>query len=480
MSFSKIKVLAKDSILYGITGIISRAITIFMVPVYTRIFAPADFGIINLVNITFFLIGLFAVCALDNAAARWFYDTKDSEDQKTTIATWFWFQLGASIFLAVLLYASSPLFAKYLLKVPYHQIHYPWLMACCNLITNILPTLILNWYRLDRKPVATLFFSLSQSLFTIGLTILFVVYLKWHISGVYAALFLSSFLFSLIALVQIYPWLYLKYLNKQRLREMLRFSLPMMPAALAFWLLNSTDAYFILYFKNKTEVGLFSIGASLASGVTLFTGAFQQAWGPFAFSILNEPDAKKTYANVFLAFGSISSIIILAMFLMSPELLVLFTTPDYYSAAWVAPILSINVVLIGFTYIASVGASIAKNTTFYATGVLIAAVLTVLLDLLLIPAWGKEGSALATVIAQVFVPAYLFYKSNKLYPINYNYLRVVFYILGAISIGIIIRQIDMKDIILAIGFKVSIIFLYTGLLIYFSKEIFNPLFRRSL
>jgi O-antigen/teichoic acid export membrane protein len=283
MSFSKIKLLIKDSALYGISGIISRMITIFLVPIYTRIFVPADYGIINLVNVTFFLIGLLCVCALDNAAARWFYDTQEQEEQKKTIASWFWFQLSISVLIALLLLAGSPFFAAYLLHVPHENMRIFWMLACCTLITNILPAIIWNWYRLHRRPITTVIFSLSQSLCTISLTILFVVFLKWHITGVYAALFLSSLIFSIIALIQIYPWLLFKYFQKSRLKEMLRFSLPMIPAALSFWLLNSTDAYFLLYFKDQTEVGLFSIGASLATGVSLFTGAFQQAWGPCAF-----------------------------------------------------------------------------------------------------------------------------------------------------------------------------------------------------
>lgn len=480
MSFSKLKLLVKDSALYGISGIISRMITIFLVPVYTRIFNPADYGVINLVNVTFFLIGLLCVCALDNAAARWFYDTQDQEEQKKTIASWFWFQLGVSVLMALVLLAGSPLFAKYLLHIPYEKMRDFWLLACLTLLTNILPAIILNWYRLQRRPVATVLFSLSQSICTIGLTILFVVFLKWHIMGVYAALFLSSSIFSIVALLQIYPWLLFRFLNKVRTREMLHFSFPMIPAALAFWLLNSTDAYFLLYYRNQTEVGLFSIGASLAAGVTLFTGAFQQAWGPFAFSIINEPDAKLTYANVFLAFGLISSVIILAMFLFSPELLMLLTTPQYYGAAWVAPILSINIVLIGFTYIAVIGASIAKNTTYYATGVIMAAIITVLLNILLIPVWGKEGSAIATVLAQLIVPVYLFYKSNKLYPIPFNYVAVSISMVVAIAIGILIRYLPLPSLITSITVKAAILLLFTGFMLYFVKGIFSKIFNKPL
>jgi O-antigen/teichoic acid export membrane protein len=472
MSFVRIKSLLKDSTLYGISGIITRMITIFLVPIYTRIFLPADYGVINLINSTIFLVSMFSVCALDNAAARWYYDTTDPEDQKRTFASWFWYQFGLSAVFMGFMILAEPIIIEKLFEIKNDESRTAWFLASAILVTNILPNLINNWFRLQRKPVATILYSLSLSLLTIGLTILFVVYLKWHIIGVFAALVISNLVFSLVAITQLYSWLSIKRFSKHRIKEMLRFSLPMIPAALAFWLLNSTDAYFILYFRDKTEVGLFSIGASLAGGVALFTGAFQQAWGPFAFSIINEPDAKQTYANVFLAFGMASSILVLGMFLFSPEILMLLTTSNYYDAAWVASILGINLVIMAFTYIASIGASIAKNTTHYAFGVMVAAVFTIILDILLIPVWGKEGSAIATVLAQLFVPAYLFSRSQKLYPIPYKFGRVVIYMGVAIIIGVAIRMVAPENIVSLLLLKISAL-LFFSLIVFlgFKKDL---------
>jgi O-antigen/teichoic acid export membrane protein len=353
-----------------------------------------------------------------------------------------------------------PLVSHYLLDTPIKNMWLIWLLPCCTLITNILPTIIWNWYRFNRKPKATIIFTLSQSLLTIGLTILFVVFLKFGIAGVYAALFISSFLFSIIAIFELKDWIAIKFFDKNKIRQMLVFALPLIPAALAYWLINSTDAYFLQFFKNKTEVGLFSVGASLASGVALFTGAFQQAWSPFAFSILNEPDSKTTYANVFLAFGIVASIINLGMFLFTPEILMLLTTPQYYNAAWVASILSLNIILVAFGYIASIGTGIVKNNKYYSIGILLAAVITVILDVILIPLWGKEGSAIATVTAQLTVPIYLFYHAQRLYPVPYQFGKVVVILLGSIFLGLLGRYFEYDGIISSLAIKSCIIIFF--------------------
>ena len=459
----QLKQLAGDSLIYGLSGIITRMIGIFLIPIYTRIFVPKDYGIINLINTTFFLLGLMVVCALDTAAGRWFFDNTEPEDHKKTFGTWIWFQFLLSAGVAIIVITLSPYLVQTFFKEEGKPIYFI-LPAIC-LVTNMMPSIISNWYRVHRKAVATVVFSFAQTMLTICLTILFVIVLKWHITGVFAAMTISSTIFSLVAIQQMNGWLAFKYFDKMRLKVMLKYALPFIPAALAYWLLNSTDSYFIAYFKDKTEVGLFGIGASLAAGLGLFTGAFQQAWGPFAFSIMNEENAKQVYANVFLLFGYIMGLLAALLMMFAPELLLLLTSPSYYSAAWVGGILGYNLVLIGFTYIASIGISIAKVTAPYGIAMLVATVITIILDIILIPRFGKEGSAIATVLAQLFVPAYLFYKGQKVYPIPYNYAEAVLAMLLMAVAVVIIRFISFDSLAMQIIVKVITTFILVGFVI---------------
>lgn len=449
----QLKQLGSDSLIYGVSGILTRMIGIFLIPIYTRLFVPKDYGIINLINTTFFLLGLLVVCALDNSASRWFYDSKKVNDHKKTFGSWLWFQFILSAAVSIIVILLSPFLISKFFAADGKPIYF--ILPAINLVTNILPGLINNWYRVHRRPVATVLFSFSQTIVTIGLSVLFVIILRWHITGVFAALTISSTIFSLVALQQMKGWLGFKYFNKERLKVMLKYALPFIPAAIAYWLLNSTDSYFIAYFKNKSEVGLFGIGASLAAGIALFTGSFQQAWGPFAFSIMHEANARQVYANVFLLFGYAMGLLAALLMLFAPEILMLLTSPDYYGAAWVAGILSYNLVLIGFTYIASIALGIAKKSTPYGIAMLFATLLTIILDIILIPKFGKEGSAIATVAAQLIVPAYLFYKGQKVYPIPYKFAEVLIAMSSMALVVVIVRFISFDS--LAVQFTAKII-----------------------
>lgn len=448
----QLKQLGSDSLIYGLSGIISRMISIFLIPIYTRLFVPEDYGIINLINTTFFLLGILVVCALDTAAGRWFYDSKEEADHKKTFGTWIWTQFILSAAIAIIVILLSPFLVDTFFKGEAKPIYF--ILSAIGLVTTMLPNIIHNWYRVHRRPVATVIFSLSNTIVSIGLSVYFIIILRWHITGVFLAMVVSSTLFSLIAIQQMKSWLSFKYFSKERLKKMLKYALPFIPAALSYWLLNSTDSYFLAYFKNNAEVGLFGIGASLAAGMGLFTGAFQQAWAPFAFSIMNDDNAKEVYANVFLLYSYLMGFLAANLMLFAPEVLQLLTAPAYHDSAWVAGILAYNLVIIGFTYIASLGISIAKVTAPYGYAMLFATIVTIVLDILLIPKFGKEGSAIATVAAQLLVPAFLFYKGQKIYPIPYKFIEGILAIAGMAFVVVVIRLIHFNSITIQITAKI--------------------------
>lgn len=465
MVFVKIKLLAKDSLIYGVSGIISKLIVVLLVPVYTRIFTPEDYGVINLINTTFLLVGIFAVCAMDNAASRWFYETDDEYDRRTSFASWFWFQLGLSVLIAIVFILFTPLALKYLLNIESNPANnLLWILPSLGLLFNILPNMIWNWYRFQRKAISTVVFTLSQSLTTIILTICLVVVYPMGILGVFAALICSGILFSAIAFFILRGWISLTYFSLNRLKEMLQFSLPLIPASVAGWLLTGAGSYFILAYAGKAEVGLFAIGNSMASVVTLFTGSFQQAWGPFALSIMRDKDAKNVYAKVLLLFGACASVLVLMMFLFSSELLMLFTTTQYYGAAMVAALLALNIIITSFSYIAITGSTIVKTNKYYSVGVIAGALVTIFLHTFLIPIFGKEGAALSMITAQIFAVAFVFYHSQKLYPIPYNFFKLMQLLLPAIGLGLITFYL-MQTATMAAGIliKLAVLLIYMGL-----------------
>jgi O-antigen/teichoic acid export membrane protein len=223
------------------------------------------------------------------------------------------------------------------------------------------------------------------------------------------------------ALALLRDWVSPAHFSAARLREMLRFALPLIPTGLAFWIVGFADRYFVQRFDSTAEVGLYGVGSAVAGLLALLTGAFQLAWGPFALSIHKAPDARGTYASAFLAYVTVTAMGAAGLALLAPEAIRLVATERYVGASSVVGLLALGYAMAGLTYVASTGATIMKATGPVGVAVTLAAVLNVGLNFLLVPAYGKVGAAAATLASQAVTPLYLFRRSQQLYAIPYRF-----------------------------------------------------------
>jgi O-antigen/teichoic acid export membrane protein len=417
--FRYLRQLASESLVYGLSGVLVRFLTIFLVPIYTRIFVPEDYGVMSLVTSSMALLSIFVVLGLDNAAHRWYWDSEESADRKSTLASWTWCQIALSSFFAVLLFVSAKSLSQLVVRRSDAALYFR--LAGAALPISVLGTVVTNWLRMQRRPWATTIFSLGTTLLNILFTIIFVVFLHQGIKGVFTAQLISATCGLVVAVYLMRDWVNPRWVRWERLREMLRYALPLIPAALAFWVVSLSDRYFVNFYTSTREVGLYAVGSSIAGLIALGTGAFQQAWGPFAFSIHKQPDAKQVYAHVLLVYLWITCAVSTALQLLAPEAIRLVATEKYLGASPVVGLLALGYVMVGLQYVAAIGPAVVKDNRPTATAAMVGAGLNIVANLLLVPPLGKSGSAIATVLSQAAVAGYLFYRAQKLYPIPYRF-----------------------------------------------------------
>ncbi|CAN5137683.1 flippase [soil metagenome] len=465
----QIKQLAGETAIYGISSIVTKFITIFLVPIYAKIFEPSDFGTISLINITFSLLGIFVILGLDTATGVYFYEL-ESEDRKKPISSWFWTQITISLLIFTLVTIFADQISNLILNNTSGSIYF--MLAAFNLILATLPGLIINWFRLQRRPIPCIIFTLGNSLLLIFLNIVFVILLKVGIKGIFISYVLSSGISAIVAFFYIRDWIKFSSFDFSLLKKMLQFSLPLVPAAIAFWVLTSSAGYFIESKLDRAEVGLFQIGSSFASGMFLITGAFQLSWGPFAFSIHKEENARQIYAEVFIIYIVLTSFIFVCLSTFAKEILLVLTTPNYVEAYIVGSILAFNFILVGLNYIAAIGLNLAKTNSPYATAIIVASVITIGLYFLLIPALGKEGAALATLSGQILIPIYMFYKAQRLYFIPYKFSKGFLILVLAILTALFGNLVDFESMLVTVQIKILIILFYAVILLFINKKVF--------
>jgi len=422
MSTTKfIKQLGGETIVYGLSATVTRFIGIFLIPLYTRVFTPADYGIIALIASFDGLITTFTVLGMDNASARWFYvDTEGKpEVRKQVISTWFWFQSIVSIITTIIVLGLSTSLADMMLNSP--------AMVGLIIITsftwplNTFKKVLGNLLRYQRRAWHTVFYSIATSLLTIGLTIFFVVILKSGLVGIYWAELIALSVMSVVAVIILKDWISPGSFSFALLKPMLIFALPLVPATIAGWVTASADRFILKAYENTSEIGLYSVAATLASGMTLVIGAFQMAWGPFAFSIIDEPGSHRVYGKVFSLYFWLGCGLATALTIFSPLILYIFTTSQYAGAASSVAYLAFSSLAIGATYIAALSCGIAKKSIPSSISIFVGAVVNTALNFILIPRLGRNGAAIATLVAYATAAIYLFVAGQKLYPIPYRF-----------------------------------------------------------
>nr|WP_255502093.1 polysaccharide biosynthesis C-terminal domain-containing protein [Algoriphagus sp. AK58] len=447
--------------IYGLSGILTKFISVFLTPIYTRVYSPEDYGVIGILTNAYFLVSIILVFALDNSTARWFYDSSDFSERKKIINTWLWSYLVFSIVACLFFFFSADFWANLLLKEYSNGIYLIKLLAL-TLPLLVWPSVGVNVLRFERKAKKAIFLSLFQSFMLILLNVVFVVILKFGVEGVYYAQLFGTLIILPLVFYLLKDWLGFPNLFEFKLfKSMVKYSFPFVPASLGFWIVNLSGVFFINEYLDKIDVGLFQIGVSVAAVTGLATNAFQQAWSPFAFSILNQPNNKEIYAASFQLFVLIVGSACMAVSIFSSEILIILTTPQYFKAKIVASILTFNYLFMGITSIASLGSAIAKTTTPLGFISVLSSIVLIGLNFLLIPYLGKEGAALSICISQLIIPVYMFWKSQKLYYIPFdfskNFIMIILFILGSFSIYLfpefgLVFTIFLKLILISIFF----------------------------
>lgn len=418
---SQLRKLAGHSLIYSLVNALTKFINFLLLPLYTRLLSESEYGTQDLVLTTISLIGIVSVLGMDAAGHRWYWDSEDPILRKRTISSWVWCQLSLTFIFATAIWLLADVFAAQIIENQSAALYFR-LAAIGQFLLSALPDILRNWLRLQQRPQTMMFFTLGTSLLAILTTVLFVAGFRWGLFGVFAAPLLSQGVATLVAIWLMGDWLNPKHASWAHLRGMLGYSLPLVPASLAFWVVSLSDRYFVQAYGSTDEVGLYSVGARLATVVVLLTTGFQQAWGPFSMSIRQRPDANKTYAQVLLLYVWLGCVLCLALTLFAPNFVLLATAGGrWIDAAPVIGPLAFSFVMIGLQAIAGLGLEITKKSASIASAFILAAVLNIVFNFLLVPSFGKIGSAWATLLAQSVIPIVLFYQSQRAYPIPYPF-----------------------------------------------------------
>jgi len=198
---------------------------------------------------------------------------------------------------------------------------------------------------------------------------------------------------------------------------LMKFSSPLIPAALAYLILNFTDRIFIKELTNSlAEVGIYDMAFKFSSILSIILFSFQSALAPIIYQQHQNEGTKENLGRIFRLFIAVGTLGGLALAFFSYETLYVFTQPNYYGAAVLMPVFYLSVLVTGMGLF-SPGLHIKNKTKIIPLIVIFSASVNIGLNYVLIPSYGLLGAAVATLISTLCNNGILFIISQKLYPL---------------------------------------------------------------
>jgi O-antigen/teichoic acid export membrane protein len=416
---AQLRRLGRHSAVYGLGGLVSRILAVFLLPVYTPYLDRADLGAVGLIIAFSAVLVTILRLGISSAFFRFYFDSDDPARRLLVLRTSFWFTMGmATLGLAVGLLLAEPLADALTLddaNLVRAGLVGVWAQMNYEQLTSL--------FRAEERSTAFVVASLVNIAITIAATVLLVVVWEKGALGVIVGN-LTGTLCVYLALLGIRRDQIGRGFSRPLLREMNRFGIPLVPAALALIAVNFSDRFFIVHISGLGENGLYEVGVRVASAMVLLITAFRTAWPAFAYSITDDLEAKRTYAFVLTYLVVICSWAALGLGLLSPWIVRLLTTPEFSPGSRVVAPLAFGSVAYAAYIVMAIGVGRARRTQFnwLITGA--AAVLNVALNLTLIPPYGMMGAAVATVASYALMFALMSWYAQRVFPTPYQWRRV--------------------------------------------------------
>ncbi|MBS6798669.1 MAG: polysaccharide biosynthesis C-terminal domain-containing protein [Firmicutes bacterium] len=390
---SKYELLINNTLLISIGTFGSKILTFLMTRFYTEALTPSDYGEADLIIQTANLLIPLVSAGIADGVFRFVLETDDEHTAKRKSifsAGFYTISAGTAILAALSSFISIPGFLS----------EYKWLLIWF-ISASCYHSLCAQFIRGEGKTRLFAYQGVLNTVLVIVFSILFLSVFEAGTRGYIISIALADSICALYLAAGQKLWRLMDiHLKPGMWRKMMRYSLPLVPAALFWWITSVSDRYMITWFLGSGANGIYTVASKIPAIITLISGMFLEAW---QFSAVRESRGSRRsyisfYTNIwsmFLTVMFIGGSIIIAF---SPAAIRLLAASEYYSAAEYLPILTAAAILsslvsfMGSVYIVTKRSSLSFLTT--AAG----AVFNIILNLLLIPTHlGIYGAAIATL-----------------------------------------------------------------------------------
>ena len=453
-TLNPLKKLVRETAVYGLSSIVGRLLNYFLVPLYTRIFLPNEYGIVTELYAYASFLMVFLTFGMETTFFR--FSESRSEKDKVYSASLIPVIAVNLVFIVLGILGSSYIADRL------HYDHHSEYLAFFVVIVALDAITAIPFARLRQQHRAFKFATLKliNIAVNIVLNLFFLLLcpylLKQGFHGITAIynpsfgvghVFLSNMIASAVSVLLLYRDVFCLKLEFDRklFGEMFLYALPLMLAGMAGMVNETLDRILLRYLLLvpagvndvskyvMAQIGIYGANYKVSILMTLFIQTFRYAAEPFFFSHSKESDSRRLYAKVMTYFVLFGLTIFLGIMLYI-DIVKYFIGAKYYPGIGIVPILLLANLFLGIIFNLSIWYKLNNMTKFGAYIAIFGAVVTVAANCVLIPLMGYAGAAWSTFTCYFLMMLLSYFLGQKHFYIEYDLLKISGYFILALSI----------------------------------------------
>lgn len=450
--------LAKNTGIYLVGNIINRLGAFILLPLYTNYLTIEQYGGLELIYSTTSILAVLFGAGLSHATLRFYFDFEEEEERNKVVITNFCTSLLLSCAgIALLFFWSKPI--AFWLFDSYEAVILIY-FAMGIIVLELSSEIFFAYIR--AKELAAFFVSLSFIRLIVQVVLSIVLVRVYHqgIEGVLIANLTAVASIWLLTLIYVIKRCGIS-INLKLIKPILSYSIPFALSGILGVTAGNFDRYFLKEMHSMAELGIYGLALKFSLLLSLLlVEPFQRSYGPFRFSIMDDPKAEVINANIaeFLVIAAVLMSLGIALF--TPTVLELVSAVEFHAASSIVPILLIGGIAAALNYCFQTGMLIHKRTQSIFRISVASSIALVVLNILLVPTYGVYGTASAYLAANVVTALLSNVSSQRLYRIPYRYLNMAGYIFLGLAIYSVATTLHFESEIYSLAARTALISCY--------------------
>lgn len=437
---SVLKSFFKDTIIYGLATVLPRLMNFILVPLHTDTLDTASYSDNTYFYVYAAFFNVLLTYGMETAFFRFF--SKENEKEKVYSTTLISLIVSTITVFAVVMIFNQSLAEFVNLRLDYFN----YLIGV--LVLDTLVVAPFAYLRATGKPIKFTFIKLSNIIIYVLLNFFFlwaipkfsIEFSGYDKTDLVKYIFIANLAASAVTIILLLPYfLKTKWIfDKAIFKQMLNYALPIMIAGLAYVINENFDKWLIPDVLGKDINGAYAGCYKLAVFMTIFIQAFRLGAEPFFFNHAKEKNAKNTYALImkyFVICGALMLLFIVGFIDIFKALIVRDET--YWKAIEIVPIVLLANLFLGIYFNLAIWYKLTDKTRFGMYISIVGAIITIALNIILLPKYGFVAAAWTTLIAYAIMMIISYTLGQKHYKVPYQVSRIMLYIVFAVVLSYI-------------------------------------------